>query len=110
MISIKQTIAKNPTKITSFSSNDISDGNLYKQLGFRKGRTNIGYWYIKNCKELTRYHRSTFTKDNIIARGLAPSPNKSEWTEVGVMKTLPFYRIYDSGTTHWELISITTPR
>lgn len=98
-----------PTKITSFSSNDISDGNLYKQLGFRKGRTNIGYWYIKNCKELTRYHRSTFTKDNIIARGLAPSPNKSEWTEIGVMKTLPFYRIYDSGTTHWELISITTP-
>lgn len=98
-----------PTKITSFSSNDISDGNLYKQLGFRKGRTNIGYWYIKNCKELTRYHRSTFTKDNIIARGLAPSPNKSEWTEVEVMKTLPFYRIYDSGTTHWELISITTP-
>lgn len=92
-----------PTQITSFSSNDISNGNLYKQLGFIKDNESVGYWYIKNTQKQERYHRSTFTKDNIIQMGLAPSLNKSEWTESDVMSSLPFYKIYDSGTTRWIL-------
>jgi len=92
-----------PAKITSFSSNDISSGALYKTLGFVRGDESVGYWYIKNCAELTRYHRSTFTKDRLIQMGLAPNANKYTWTEAKVMNALPFYRIYDSGTARWSL-------
>lgn len=91
-----------PSKIVSFSSNDISTGALYKALGFQKDNESVGYWYIKKGTILKRYHRSTFTKSNIIKAGLAPA-DKSSWTESSVMQTLPYYKIYDSGTTRWVL-------
>lgn len=92
-----------PTKIVSFSSNDISNGHLYKRLGFIKDNESVGYWYIEKSIQMTRYHRSTFTKDSIIRKGLAPSSDKTTWTESEVMANLPYYRIYDSGTTRWVL-------
>lgn len=89
----------NPKSITSFSSNDISDGSLYKRLGFVKCSENTSYWYIG--QQYKRYHRSNFTKNAITKMGFAP--NKEKWTEYEAMTEAGFYRIYDSGQTKWVL-------
>ena len=87
----------NPKIITSFSSNDISNGNLYQRLGFEKGNVNQSYWYID--RDFKRYHRSTFTKSNIIKK----YPNMDcNLTESQMMSQLPYIKIYDSGTTNWR--------
>ena len=89
-----------PTQIISFSSNDISNGGLYKTLGFVSDNEAIGYWYIG--PDMIRYHRSSFSKDQLIKKGLAPA-DKSTWTESQIMENLPYLKIYDSGTTRWVL-------
>ena len=88
-----------PSKIISFSSNDISSGQLYSTLGFNNTSESLSYWYIdkKNAK---RYHRFTFTKQNILRKGLATDDNL---TEAEMMYNAGFYRIWDSGTKKWEL-------
>ena len=87
----------NPSVIYSFSSHDISDGNLYKSLGFERGRDNVSYWYVdSSCK---RHHRSAFTKQSIIKRGW--KTDKDGWKEVDVMREHGYHRIYDSGQTKW---------
>ena len=92
-----------PTIITSYSANDISDGQLYKALGFEKfnnGQTS--YWYIEHGT-YKRYHRSTFAKAGIVRRGWKDKVDNT-WTERQVMETKPFFRIYDAGTTGWRLV------
>ena len=88
-----------PTKIISFSSNDISSGSLYKTLGFKNTSESLSYWYI-NSKDGKRYHRFTFTKQNILRKGMATDVNK---TEEEMMYDAGFYKIWDSGTKKWEL-------
>ena len=91
----------NPSSIYSFSSNDISNGNLYKQLGFETDyKINQSYWYI-DMQNMKRYHRTTFTKDRIIKLGLA-SDDKN-WKEIEVMRNNKFFQIYDSGQLKWIL-------
>ena len=90
----------NPSKVVSYSSNDISNGNLYKILGFnQQNKINQSYWYIHN-KTFERYHRFNFRKDNLKKMGYDIS-NK---TESEIMKDLPYWKIYDSGTIRWEWI------
>ena len=92
-----------PSIIKSFSSNDISDGHLYSALGFSTdNKHNESYWYI-DPKTLRRFHRYSFSKDQIIRKGLAPSADKSTWTERQVMDSIGYIRIYDSGQTKWIL-------
>ena len=92
----------NPKIITSFACNDISNGNLYKKLGFiTDSKINNSYWYIK-AGSLERYHRSTFTKNSIIRRGWKDKIDNS-WTEIEVMNYHKYLRIYDSGTTKYIL-------
>ena len=85
----------NPENIESFSSNDISNGNLYKQLGFERVSDSIGYWYIDD--KMNRYHRYKFAKHILVKEGF--DKNK---TEFEIMSERGFYRIYDSGQTKWE--------
>ena len=82
-----------PKSIISFSMNDISNGSLYETLGFIGGEqiTN-SYWYID--RNNIRYHRNDFSKDSILAKGLAPNNDKSTWTEFEVMEKLGFLRIH----------------
>lgn len=92
-----------PKEIISFSSNDISNGDLYKKLGFETdGKIESSYWYIEPHTE-QRYHRFSFNKYQIVSKGLAPDPDPSKWTEREVMDFIGYYRIYDSGTTKWTL-------
>lgn len=85
-----------PTIISSFSSNDISNGDLYKLLNFEKKSGSISYWYIKNYK---RYHRFNFTKSNLVKMGFDASK-----TEKQIMEENKYHRIYDSGQTKWEYL------
>ena len=90
-----------PSAIRSFSSNDISDGGLYRALGFGEDGNNLSYWYI-DPETLRRYHRFAFSRQSIIAKGLAPE-GKDNWTERQVTDSLGLLRIWDSGQTKWIL-------
>lgn len=88
-----------PESIVSFSMNDISNGDLYKQLGFINDGSNNSYWYIEP-KTLKRYHRTSFTKQAIVKKGWRDKVDPS-WTEKQVMDEQEYFCIYDSGQTKW---------
>lgn len=90
-----------PDRIESFACNDISNGNVYKKLGFEEKQHNDSYWYIKGLK---RYHRSTFTKSAIVKLGWRDK-NDYTWTESEVMKEHGYYKIYDCGQTKYVYIN-----
>lgn len=86
-----------PDSLESFSSNDISDGKLYKTLGFEETSiTNSSYWYID--KKMNRYHRYKFRKSELIKAGENPDLSESE-----IMIKNGYYKIYDSGQTKYIL-------
>ena len=86
--------------VYSFSCNDISNGNLYKKLGFDKENKTINtYWYI-DPKNITRYHRTQFSKSNIVKKGYKEKIDNS-WTEEEVTYNIGLLKIYDSGMTKW---------
>lgn len=87
----------NPTSINSFASNDISDGGLYKKLGFEERNINNSYWYI-NPHTYQRYHRYTFNKRDLVKSGEDPN-----LTEEMIMLNKGYCRIFDSGTTKYVL-------
>lgn len=83
--------------IESFSSHDISNGGLYKNLGFvEESQSGASYWYID--KNLIRYHRFTFNKQSLIKQGFDKT-----LTEEQIMMQRGFLKIYDSGQTKWIL-------
>lgn len=87
----------NPNQIVSYSSNDISIGNLYKTLGFtNEYKINQSYWYIQQGT-FERFHRYNFRKDKLKEMGY----DIINLTEREIMSSLPYYRIYDSGTIRW---------
>ena len=89
----------NPSKIISYSSNDISNGDLYNILGFQKeNESAIAYWYI-NHNTFQRYHRFNFRKQKLKEMGY----NIENQTEFQIMSQLPYWKIFDSGTTRWVL-------
>ena len=81
--------------IESFSSNDISVGDLYRKLGFELVDIQKGsYWYID--REMNRHHRYSYRKDVLVKNGADPSKTEFKITdEMGLM------RIYDSGQQKW---------
>ena len=80
--------------IESFSSNDISNGQLYKTLGFQQDSFSKSYWYID--KYYRRYHRYNFTKYKLVKIGF-----DSGMSEYQIMKSRGYYQIYDTGQTRW---------
>lgn len=79
--------------IISYSSNDISTGSLYNNLGFKKINESISYWYVYN---MTRYHRLNFTKSRLVAEGFDPSKSETQ-----IMYDRGYLKIYDSGQQKW---------
>lgn len=91
-----------PESIVSFSMNDVSDGNLYKTLGFvTDDKITQSYWYIEPGV-YKRYHRSSFTKQAIVKKGWRDVMDSS-WTEKQVMAEQGYFCIYDSGQRKWVL-------
>ena len=91
-----------PKSIVSFSMNDISDGNLYKQLGFETdGKITTSYWYVEPGI-FKRYHRTSFSKREIVKKGFKDKIDNT-WTERSAMEEVGYFCIYDSGQLKWEL-------
>ena len=89
----------NPKSILTFADRRYSNGNLYKQLGFKFiGNTQPNYWYFKK-NGITRYHRFGFRKNILITEGF--DPNK---TERQIMNERGYFRIYDCGHMKFEFI------
>ena len=87
-----------PKKIVSFSSNDISDGELYKRLGFKEDGLSSAYWYISVKNGMKRYHRSSFSKSSLKEKGY----NINGKTETDITDKISYlFRIYDSGHIKW---------
>lgn len=90
-----------PISIISFSHNDISNGDVYEKLGFKKvGHINTSYYYVKSNK---RYHRSNFTRAGIVRIWPEYDITDKTWTERQVMNDKHYFRIYDCGTQKWLL-------
>jgi hypothetical protein len=84
----------NPKEIQTYSDNLISDGNLYKSLGFSYiHESKPGYWYLING---IRHHRFNWRKQKLASMGY--DVNKSERE---IMLELGFYRIYNAGNKKW---------
>ena len=80
-----------PNKISSFASNDISNGGLYKILGFEFDSISFGsYWYID--KKMNRFHRYNFRKSELIKNGYDKNKSESE-----IMDEIGYYKIFDTG-------------
>jgi hypothetical protein len=84
--------------IISYANCDISNGNLYKILGFKEiGHTGINYWWANGR---AKYHRSNFMKYKLIKEG--EDPNNSEYE---IMKKRGFHKIYGTGNIKYEYIN-----
>jgi hypothetical protein len=90
-----------PISIETYSDNLISDGNLYKKIGFKYSHTSKpGYWYLIDG---IREHRFNWRKQKLIKLGY--DKNK---TEEEIMNELGFYRIYNAGNKKWILNNFST--
>lgn len=87
-----------PKTVVSYSDNQYSTGNLYRQLGFRlENDQSIGYKYYDPQKK-KMYHRYNFTKHKLVKQGF--DANK---TEKQIMDELGYLRIYDCGSKTWVI-------
>jgi hypothetical protein len=87
-----------PKSILTFADRRYSQGNLYKQLGFKFiGNTEPNYFYFKST-EMIRYYRFKFRKDVLIKEGF-----DSNKTESQIMAERGYLKIYDCGHMKFEL-------
>jgi len=90
---------RHPSKIISYSCNDISDGHIYDVLGFTPDDKSVpSYWYI-DPKTMRRYHRSSFSRKKLIGMGY----DMKNMTEDKAMAVSGYIKIWDSGHIRWEL-------
>jgi hypothetical protein len=84
----------NPKKITSYSKNDYSNGDLYKKLNFELISTSDAnyYWVVDGI----RVNRFNFRKDKLVKEGF-----DSNLTEVKIMHQRGYWRTFDSGNKKW---------
>lgn len=88
----------NPLEIQTYSDNLISEGDLYRNLGFNYiHESEPGYWYVING---IREHRFNWRKQKLVEMGY-----DKEKTENEIMLELGFWRIYNAGNKKWILLS-----
>ena len=86
----------NPLSIISYANCDISNGNLYEQLGFKFiNQTIPDYWWVKGNERFNRY---SFQKHKLIKDGFNPL-----LTEVEIMHQRGFNRLYGNGNLKYLL-------
>jgi hypothetical protein len=84
-------------EIHTYSDNMISNGNMYKTLGFENTHiSSPGYWYLINDK---REHRFNWRKHKLVSMGY-----DAKKTEEEIMSELGFFRIYNVGNKKWIFI------
>lgn len=84
------------SKIISYSDNSRGHGNLYEKLGFKIiNHGSPGYYWVVNGIRRSRYN---FRKDILVGKGFDKSKSETQ-----IMKSIGYYRIFDSGSSKWEL-------
>lgn len=79
-----------PDTVISYANLDISNGNIYRVLGFvETSITPPGYWW---CKDNKKYNRSNFMKHKI-----AITEDDKKKTENQIMTERGYYKIWNSG-------------
>jgi len=79
-----------PNMVISYADRSYSNGNLYKQLGFKlESITSPNYYYVINR---TKENRFNYRKSELIKQGF-----DSNKTEHEIMLERKLYRIYNSG-------------
>ena len=88
---ISYVLTQHNTDLISYANRRWSNGNLYKQTGFElKNTSGPCYFYLD--KKFNIYHRSSFTKKNILKK----FPGATG-TEVSIMYENGYRRIWDCG-------------
>lgn len=87
-----------PQVIISYADRRWSNGNLYYKLGFNFIDNTVKnyYWIINGNRE----YRFKWRKDKLVSLGY--DPNK---TEVEIMNSLNFFRIFDKGSMKFEWVN-----
>ncbi len=89
-----------PERLISYADRRWSNGNVYKQLGFKfVEETPISHWYFKGTCD--RIHRSVFMKHK---QEKLLKTYDATLTEKENMLNNGYGIIYDCGTTKWEYI------
>lgn len=87
----------NPINVISYSHRHISDGSLYRNLGFVKERsTEPSYYYTRDYKKF--HNRITFQKHKLLNILEIFDNNLTEWEN---MKNNGYDRIWDCGNDVW---------
>ena len=95
-------ITQGVVRIETFSDHDISDGTLYRSIGFDFAGVSLGnYWYAKTDGTMGRKHRSGFTKASF--RNHKDLLYEDGLTERELADLNGLCRIYGSGNDKWVL-------
>jgi hypothetical protein len=91
-----------PAYVKTYANARISDGNIYKKLGFVfKHHSPPNYWYYKQeaPKKIKLMHRSGFQKHRLSGILERFDKNKTEWDN---MRDHGYKKIYDCGNLVFE--------
>ena len=87
------------TEIISYAKCDISNGNLYKKLGFKFDEmTKPGYYWVHKSG-IDRENRFKYRKSEI------SDENNVHLSEAEIMHEKGYYRVYDSGNLKFKLLN-----
>lgn len=87
-----------PKSILTFADRRYSNGDLYKQLGFKHiSNTKPNYWYFKKGS-LKKEYRFKYRKDILVKEGYDPTK-----TEYEIMNERGYLKIYDCGNMKFLL-------
>jgi hypothetical protein len=92
----------NPTYVKTYANARISDGDMYKKLGFSfKHHSPPNYWYYKPeaAKKIKLMHRSGFQKHRLSGILERFDKGKTEWEN---MSDHGYKKIYDCGNLVFE--------
>jgi hypothetical protein len=90
-----------PSKVRSFANCDISNGNLYKTLGFKEiGYSDLNYWWVKNSAKHNRYN---YVKHKLSEQGVDNNKSENQIMEEG-----NFFKIWGTGNLNYEYNNVTS--
>jgi hypothetical protein len=77
-------------KIVSYANCDISNGSLYKRLGFKEiGHSKVNYWWVNHNIKI---HRNNFMHYKLVKQGFDPNKTENE-----IMRERGYSKIWDTG-------------
>lgn len=88
----------NPSRIISYCDRSFNTGNSYLKNGFQLIKTTLPNYYWFNKDEGIRVNRWNYRKDKLVKCGF--DTNK---TEIQIMNSQGYYRIWDCGSFLFEM-------